>query len=310
MLEICLSTKNFDLLHSTIHSLVLNPLFSVLIASSRLYSFPDFIKVKNIVTIFLKNQNIEKSVGTTYLKMALFAEKITKTKQIYEMLNATSIIISSLNFWVPEYKLLSLFRTYNVRQIYLAAVQVFFDSPNLSCAYLITNNIFRSLPRIGHKHACINEIEPHTFNGKAVSEILSSFSQELLKKSNSPLTSEELINYICSFPSNYSDEDLPNLVLQYPALSSILVPRFIEISKDPTKISSCMEILKKVSSNPRLEDFRCLIVKQWLLEDMLDCLQMLMNHVVSVSDFNLVWTIFCICFCFLGVLILFLFKKL
>lgn len=291
ILEIALSTRNMDLMHSTLESLIINPMFSVLIASAPLYCYEEFLKIKEKMIEIQKIYKFDKSQGATYLKMAIFAEKITKVKQIYQMLNATNIIISSFYFWIPEYKFLSYFRTYNVRQIYLAAVQTFFDNPTLSNAYLITNYLFRVLPRVAHNLTCVSDIEPFSFNMSAVSEILLSFSEILLKNNQFPITVNELVNLLCSVPNSFGDEQLPDLVLQYPALSSFLVPRFISNSKDPRKISVCVAMLKKVDG-PRIEDMRCLICKQNLLEDFLDCLQSLMVDVNTQSDFELVWNYF------------------
>ena len=289
ILEICVVSSDLNLQIEALKSLVSSPQFSVLVASGRLYCFPEYSKVRNLFSQFqLKNPNaFDLSYGHSYLETALFADKIIKRRAILEKFNATSIVAASFYYWMPGSNWFSLVGTYNTRSMYLKIVQNFIDSPSFMSAYIITNFYFRLLPGVAGSHVKADFIEKGSFNGKVVSDILARFQPSFLKEMKFPLTNEQLINLICSFPSTVQDSEYPEIIFSYPSLVSYYVPHIIELAYDPTQIESFLTIIKNIKSE-YLEDFRMLVGKQNLLKELLDALMHAMTYIVSPDPFFII----------------------
>lgn len=287
MMEICLIGDNIEKQTESLDSLIKAPVYSVFIASGRLYCYPDFTRARTIFHQFqLKNNILNHSTyGYSYFETALFADKITKARAIFDLLNARTIIGASFFFWVPRNRLFTMVGTHNTRITYLYIVQGYLNVQSLTTAYIITNFFFRALPSVAGSHIKVGDITSTSFDGKLVSEVLSRFPSDLMKSVNFPLSNSQLIELICSFPSNLSDADYPDIIYTYPALVSNLVPHFIELSKDATSVENFCLLVRNLTNV--IEDFRCLVCKQGLIYETLDALMHVIRFVVTSDAFTL-----------------------
>lgn len=217
------SDKNVQ--KETLKRLIKSQIFSILVASARVYDTEEFLKVRNLLDwkAFFNEED-----HFSVMQYSNFIDAISKDKLLREFdnFNASEIInlaILSYDPWLLNLDFFLYLQPQLNYSFYINAFTRYLSKPTLYLCYLLTNfipNFHASSDYFYHERKEFSK------------ETLSNFLHELYDNSNEKISSgisvDQLIDYLTDIPKDVPLNNLVNCVLEHPALATSFIDIVME----------------------------------------------------------------------------------
>lgn len=280
-LKICLEHQNKELSYEAVTKLSESPTFSVLISSARLFFRDEIISLRELFTQIIPQSDLPPSIPfpITLLRRAMLEDNLTSSI-LFTVHDIATAVITNIDLWhfIPCSK--SFITPSSFYHLYLHVVSGFIANPTLQLAYMTTNLLVRILRHMNDDSEISTEEkeeETSRYWRILVSSLFSDLRSNLISQKNSgkfELKHREREN--CDFlgqlddlvqieklltdlPSQVDEDQIINIVYQYPASSSTLVEHMLKnmnMKRPEIAVSYANQIL------PIHSDFEWLLLRQ------------------------------------------------
>lgn len=318
-LRLVLNYHNNDpnLLKEAIIKLSRSPMFSILIASGRVFAPEDF---KNVQEEFeradpFKGMMNQLHVSQAHLLSALFTEKLSNPQTIQNRHEILTLFASSMQIWYVKDGLFTFFIPDIMKNLYFLLITKFITNPSLQLAYMITNLFVRIiLKKSGDDEACplvpfnpddlnhlldqlYKELKPNnvkSFRSEYVKYCTPTVEKEYSDYFPRGLTLDRVKQHLTSPPKTIDNSDIFSTIFQHPMFVSQL-PDYIMSYLVPEHVEEASMFAEQI--NKHHADFRLLITMQGKMTDFLKtleklCRSMTVNTPEDVKRFTNIWVLF------------------
>lgn len=302
LLKVCLTSTPVDLCVSAINKLAENPLFSVLIASARLFFNDEVQQMRPLLNERFPPIDLPPSLPfpITLLRRAMLTNDPTEPL-LFTRHEIVTAVVSKLNMWSFVTRAFCFVRIDTFLHLYLHVVHDFIANPSLLLAYLTSNLFPRILNHFGDTDVPPIDQGATEFSLSDVTQVFDKIQKESEKSNafsrprerencdffNSLDDKEEeeeeeeldelyfIEELITTVPKSISDANIIETVYMYPSFSSTLI-QYMMNKMVPENPSIALIYARQIF--PVLKDFKWLLCQQGIFFEFIShCLKVIVN---------------------------------
>jgi len=303
--RICFNIPDNKLLNQSYLLLSRSHIIGAILASSRVFCYDEFIKLRNLYTLKKSLLTInEEQISKDFILYPLLADNLRNPMTYVDLQDTVMILHFSLHIWIMRLGIFDYYQPYLTTQFYFHLFSDFVSCPSLLSAFILTNLFVDVYEGSIHKSFYRDPSRTTVFNREALEMALKGIYEQysqILNNDNPSyedsdcfdffmggLSLEEAKSFLCTLPSVVDESKLLELGIQYPAFSSHIIPYVLE-KMNSDSISSAVNIANQILR--RLGDFRFLAAQQGML---MQCFASFINLAMVTFDdysFETIWTL-------------------